>query len=161
MVRSRIQIKKIENIAARQVTFSKRRKGFIKKAQELSTLCDAEIALIVFSSSDKLYEFSTSRVTRVIQRYMRHTEKLPDDEQLDPYPVFLEDDCAVVSKEVEVKRQELRQLKGEDLEGLGFEELVKVERQIEKAFTRVRRMKVGKLASEFLPSLHNTVHDFW
>lgn len=61
MVRSRIQIKKIENISARQVTFAKRRKGLIKKAQELSTLCDAQIGLIVFSSSGRLYEYSTSR----------------------------------------------------------------------------------------------------
>lgn len=61
MVRSKIQIQKIENIAARQVTFSKRRKGLLKKAQELSTLCDAEIGLIIFSSSGKLHDFSTSR----------------------------------------------------------------------------------------------------
>jgi len=61
MVRSRIQIKKIENISARQVTFSKRRRGLFKKAQELSTLCDAQIGLIVFSSTGKLHTFSTSR----------------------------------------------------------------------------------------------------
>ncbi|KAL2937149.1 MADS-box protein AGL24 [Bienertia sinuspersici] len=61
MVRQRIQIKKIDNVTARQVTFSKRRRGLIKKAQELSTLCDAEIGLIVFSSTGKLSEYSSSR----------------------------------------------------------------------------------------------------
>ncbi|KNA07339.1 hypothetical protein SOVF_172860 [Spinacia oleracea] len=61
MVRQRIQIKKIDNVTARQVTFSKRRRGLIKKAHELSTLCDAEIGLIVFSSTGKLFEFSNSR----------------------------------------------------------------------------------------------------
>jgi len=61
MVRQRIQIKKIDNVTARQVTFSKRRRGLIKKAQELSTLCDAEIGLIVFSSTGKLFEYCSSR----------------------------------------------------------------------------------------------------
>ena len=58
---NRIKIEKIENMPARQVTFSKRRKGLFKKAGDLSVLCDAEVAVIVFSSNDKLYEFSSSR----------------------------------------------------------------------------------------------------
>ena len=62
MVRQRIEIKKIANVTARQVTFSKRRRGLFKKAQELTTLCDAEIALIVFSATGKLYEYSSSRL---------------------------------------------------------------------------------------------------
>ncbi|KAI9079255.1 hypothetical protein K1719_038740 [Acacia pycnantha] len=51
MTRKRIEIKKIDHITARQVTFSKRRRGLFKKAKELATLCDAEIGLIVFSST--------------------------------------------------------------------------------------------------------------
>ncbi|MBA0744330.1 hypothetical protein Gogos_006962, partial [Gossypium gossypioides] len=60
MVRRRTQMKRIENAASRQVTFSKRRNGLLKKAFELSVLCDAEVALIIFSPSGKLYEFSSS-----------------------------------------------------------------------------------------------------
>ncbi|RVW98893.1 MADS-box protein AGL24 [Vitis vinifera] len=62
MSRQKIQIKKIDNTAARQVTSSKRRRGLFKKAQELSTLCDAEIAHIVFSAAGKLFEYSSSRL---------------------------------------------------------------------------------------------------
>lgn len=61
MTRRKIQIKKIDSITARQVTFSKRRKGLFKKAQELATLCDADIALLVFSSTGKLFEYASSR----------------------------------------------------------------------------------------------------
>jgi hypothetical protein len=61
MTRRKIQIKKIDNTTARQVTFSKRRRGLFKKARELSTLCDAEIAVIVFSSTGKLFDYSSSR----------------------------------------------------------------------------------------------------
>ena len=61
MTRRRIQIKKVDNTTARQVTFSKRRRGLFKKAFELSTLCDAEIGLMVFSAAGKLFEYASSR----------------------------------------------------------------------------------------------------
>lgn len=61
MAREKIQIKKIDNATARQVTFSKRRRGLFKKAEELSVLCDADVALIIFSSTGKLFEYSNSR----------------------------------------------------------------------------------------------------
>ncbi|RWW50619.1 hypothetical protein BHE74_00043139 [Ensete ventricosum] len=61
MVRGKTEMRRIENAASRQVTFSKRRNGLLKKAYELSVLCDAEVAVIVFSPRGKLYEFSSSR----------------------------------------------------------------------------------------------------
>lgn len=59
MGRGKIEIKKIENVTTRQVTFSKRRVGLLKKARELAVLCDAEIAVIVFSSTGRLFEFAS------------------------------------------------------------------------------------------------------
>ena len=59
MGRGRVQLKRIENKINRQVTFSKRRSGLLKKAHEISVLCDAEVALIVFSTKGKLFEYST------------------------------------------------------------------------------------------------------
>ncbi|RRT48343.1 hypothetical protein B296_00050567, partial [Ensete ventricosum] len=61
MVRGKTQLKRIENATSRQVTFSKRRNGLLKKALELSVLCDAEIGLIIFSARGKLYDFASSR----------------------------------------------------------------------------------------------------
>ena len=67
MGRGKIEIKRIENNTNRQVTFCKRRNGLLKKAYELSVLCDAEVALIVFSTRGKLYEFSsTSRYKQTL-----------------------------------------------------------------------------------------------
>jgi len=63
MAREKIKIRKIDNTTARQVTFSKRRRGLFKKAEELSILCDAEVGLIIFSATGKLFEFSSSRYT--------------------------------------------------------------------------------------------------
>lgn len=63
MVRGITEMKRIENTTSRQVTFSKRRGGLLKKAFELSVLCDAEVSLIIFSQKGKLFEFSSSRYT--------------------------------------------------------------------------------------------------
>ncbi|KAL6135483.1 hypothetical protein ACLB2K_067711 [Fragaria x ananassa] len=59
MGRGKVQLKRIENKISRQVTFSKRRTGLIKKAHEISVLCDADVALIVFSTKGKLFEYAT------------------------------------------------------------------------------------------------------
>lgn len=61
MAREKIKIKRIDNASARQVTLLKRRRGLFKKAEELSVLCDADVALIIFSSTGKLFEYSSSR----------------------------------------------------------------------------------------------------
>ncbi|CAM6017342.1 unnamed protein product [Sphagnum balticum] len=56
----KIEIKKIKNPTSKQVTFSKRRGGLLKKAHELAVLCDAEVALIIFSRTRKMFEFTSS-----------------------------------------------------------------------------------------------------
>ena len=59
MARGKVQLKRIENPVHRQVTFCKRRMSLLKKANELSVLCDAEIGIIIFSTHGKLYELAT------------------------------------------------------------------------------------------------------
>ncbi|PHT48010.1 hypothetical protein CQW23_12218, partial [Capsicum baccatum] len=59
MGRGKVELRRTENKTNRQVTFSKRRGGLVKKAQEISVLCDAEVALIIFSHNAKLFEFSS------------------------------------------------------------------------------------------------------
>ncbi|KAF3441019.1 hypothetical protein FNV43_RR19305 [Rhamnella rubrinervis] len=78
MGRVKLQIKKIENNTNRQVTFSKRRNGLIKKAYELSILCDIDIALIMFSPSGRLSHFSGKRrIEDVLARYVN----MPDHDR--------------------------------------------------------------------------------
>jgi hypothetical protein len=59
MGRGKVELKKIENPTNRQVTFSKRRMGLFKKANELAILCDAQIGVIIFSGSGRMYEYSS------------------------------------------------------------------------------------------------------
>ena len=65
MGRGKIAIRRIDNSTSRQVTFSKRRNGLLKKAKELAILCDAEVGVIIFSSSGKLYEYSNPRFENI------------------------------------------------------------------------------------------------
>lgn len=62
MVRGKIVIRRIDNSTSRQVTFSKRRNGLMKKAKELAILCDAEVGLVIFSSTGRLYDFASTRL---------------------------------------------------------------------------------------------------
>ncbi|KAK7817038.1 agamous-like mads-box protein agl11 [Quercus suber] len=71
MGRGKIEIKRIENTTNRQVTFCKRRNGLLKKAYELSVLCEAEVALIVFSSRGRLYEYANNSTKSTIERYKK------------------------------------------------------------------------------------------
>ncbi|XP_042006062.1 MADS-box transcription factor ANR1-like [Salvia splendens] len=75
MGRGKIVIRRIDNSTSRQVTFSKRRSGLLKKAKELSILCDAEVGLIVFSSTEKLYDFASTSMKSVIERYAKLKEE--------------------------------------------------------------------------------------
>lgn len=60
MARGKVQMRRIENPVHRQVTFCKRRMGLLKKATELSVLCDADIGVMVFSPLGKIYELATN-----------------------------------------------------------------------------------------------------
>lgn len=147
MAREKIKIRKIDNITARQVTFSKRRRGIFKKAEELSVLCDADIALIIFSATGKLFDFSNSRMKDILSRYTRQTK---EEKQEEPFlELQLENsNLAKLSKEVADKSQELRKLKGEDLQGVDLEELLKLERLIEDSLSRVIDTKGKRIKHE-------------
>ncbi|KAI3989155.1 hypothetical protein MKX01_033191 [Papaver californicum] len=75
MGRGKIEIKRIENATNRQVTYSKRRSGILKKAKELTVLCDAEVSLIMFSSTGKMTEYLSPSLNgntkRVFDRYQQ------------------------------------------------------------------------------------------
>ncbi|KAI6178575.1 MADS-box domain-containing protein [Aphelenchoides besseyi] len=74
MGRKKIQITRIEDDRNRQVTFTKRKFGLMKKAYELSVLCDCEIALIIFNSSNKLFQYASTDMDRVLLKYTEYQE---------------------------------------------------------------------------------------
>ena len=59
MGRRKIDIVRIDNERHRQVTYTKRKSGLIKKATELAILCDAQVGIIVFGSNQKMSVYSS------------------------------------------------------------------------------------------------------
>lgn len=74
MGRKKIQITRIADERNRQVTFTKRKFGLMKKAYELSVLCDCEIALIVFNSTNKLFQYASTDMDKVLLKYTEYNE---------------------------------------------------------------------------------------
>ncbi|TNM90472.1 myocyte-specific enhancer factor 2A-like [Takifugu flavidus] len=74
MGRKKIQITRIVDERNRQVTFMKRKFGLMKKAYELSVLCDCEIALIIFNGSNKLFQYASTDMDKVLLKYTEYNE---------------------------------------------------------------------------------------
>ncbi len=73
----KIEIKRIENPTSKQVTFSNRHSGLLKKAHELVVLCDAEVALVIFSSTWKLFKFASSGMYTTRKKERKKEEDMP------------------------------------------------------------------------------------
>ncbi|KAL2666607.1 hypothetical protein AAZV13_01G019300 [Glycine max] len=148
MGRGKIVIERIDNSTSRQVTFSKRRKGLIKKAKELAILCDAQVGLVIFSSTGKLYEYASTSMKSIIERY--NTCKEEHHRQMNP-----ESEVKFWQREAEILRQQLqnlqenhRQLMGEQLYGLSVRNLQDLENQLELNLQGVRMKKEQILKDE-------------
>ncbi|MCL7046541.1 hypothetical protein MKW94_024784 [Papaver nudicaule] len=148
MAREKIQIKKIDNTTARQVTFSKRRRGLFKKAEELSVLCDAEVALIIFSATGKLFEYSSSSMKEILERHNLHSKNLQKMAQPSLELQLENSSYARLSKEVVEKSRQLRQMRGEELRGLNIEDLQQLEKSLEAGLSRVLETKGSQLMEE-------------
>uniref|UniRef100_A0A5B7BP00 Uncharacterized protein n=2 Tax=Davidia involucrata TaxID=16924 RepID=A0A5B7BP00_DAVIN len=141
MGRGKIEIKKIENANSRQVTFSKRRAGLLKKAKELSILCDADVGVIIFSNTGKLYEFASSRMEQILARYNKgpDSSELPSVEHVAEHESQPEVDA--LRAEVAKLQRGYRRMMGKELEGLSFKELQHLEQQLNEGILSVKDRK--------------------
>lgn len=155
MGRGRVQLKRIENKISRQVTFSKRRTGLLKKAHEISVLCDADVALIVFSTKGKLFEYSThSSMETILERYERYSyaEKLLTAPETETQASWTLESSKLKAK-IEVLEKNIRHYVGEELDELNLRELQNVEQQLETALKRLRTKK-NQVMHESISELH-------
>lgn len=74
MGRKKIDIKRITDARRRQVTFSRRKFGLMKKAYELSVLCNCDIGLIMFTPNQKLFLYSSTGMDELLLKYTQFTE---------------------------------------------------------------------------------------
>ncbi|XP_059629789.1 MADS-box protein defh21-like [Cornus florida] len=153
MGRGKIDIKRIENSTSRQVTFSKRRGGLLKKTHELSVLCDAQIGLIIFSTKGKLFEYCTHPLSmgEIIERYLRVTEtRIPERDSREE--IFKE--MTKMRKETHHLELSLQCYKG-DLSSVRYNDLDELERQLEQSLNKVQARKF-QLLQQQLDNLQRT-----
>ncbi|XP_051121589.1 MADS-box protein AGL42-like [Andrographis paniculata] len=143
MVRGKVEMKRIENATSRQVTFSKRRNGVLKKAYELSVLCDAQVALIIFSQKGRLYEFSSSNMQRIIQRYMEYTKEERTASNIDDVVRMqhLKKETAFMARQIELLENSQRKLLGHNLGPCSMEELHEIENCLERSLKNITTRK--------------------
>ncbi|KAL8151457.1 hypothetical protein V2J09_021265 [Rumex salicifolius] len=154
MGRGKIDIKRIENTTKRQVTFSKRRNGLLKKTHELSVLCDAQIGLILFSSTGKLFQFSSfpSTMEQIMERYqnvrgVRIPQHNDQEEKLEEV-----DEMRQLVNEAEMSVQRLL---GDDrhLPFRTLDDLYHHEQLLESSVEKIRARK-NQLLQQQLDNLH-------
>ncbi|XP_078155048.1 MADS-box transcription factor 14-like [Carex rostrata] len=155
MGRGPVQLRRIENKINRQVTFSKRRSGLLKKANEISILCDADVALIIFSAKGKLFEYSTNdRMEQILEKFQQYSlaEKAvsePDSVSQDS----LSNSCAIIKSKIEALQKRQRHLMGEELESLTMKELQYLEQQLEASLKQIRNRK-NQVYNDCIAELH-------
>ncbi|KAJ1261007.1 hypothetical protein BS78_10G275200 [Paspalum vaginatum] len=146
MGRGKIEIKRIENATNRQVTYSKRRTGIMKKARELTVLCDAQVAIIMFSSTGKYHEFCSpgTDIKTIFDRYQQAIGTSLWNEQYENMQRTLSH-LKDINRNL---RTEIRQRMGEDLDSLEFDELRGLEQNVDAALKEVRQRKYHVITTQ-------------
>nr|QDF82833.1 SEEDSTICK-like protein [Eschscholzia californica] len=149
MGRGKIEIKRIENTTNRQVTFCKRRNGLLKKAYELSILCDAEVALIVFSSRGRLYEYANSSIKSTIERYKKTCAGNSNTNSIiETNAHYYQQEATKLRQQIQILQNSNRHLMGDSIESLSVKELKQLENRLERGLTRIRSKKHEMLLAE-------------
>ncbi|XP_071725179.1 agamous-like MADS-box protein AGL11 [Rutidosis leptorrhynchoides] len=150
MGRGKIEIKRIENTTNRQVTFCKRRNGLLKKAYELSVLCDAEVALIVFSNRGRLYEYSNNNSIRsTIERYKKAcSDSTTTSSVTEINAQYYQQESAKLRQQIRMLQNTNMHLMGDSLSNLTVKELKQLENRLERGISRIRSKKHEMLLAE-------------
>ncbi|CAF2130346.1 unnamed protein product [Brassica rapa] len=147
--RGKIEIKRIENTTNRQVTFCKRRNGLLKKAYELSVLCDAEVTLIVFSSRGRLYEYSNNSVKGTIERYKKAiSDNTNTGTVAEINGQYYQQESAKLRQQIISIQNSNRQLMGETIGSMSPKELRNLEGRLDRSINRIRSKKNELLFAE-------------
>nr|ADC79701.1 PISTILLATA-like protein [Pachysandra terminalis] len=142
MGRGKIDIKRIENPTNRQVTFSKRKNGILKKAKEITVLCDAKVALLIISSSGKIIDYcspNTNLIDMLAQFQSSSGKRLWDAKH-----EYLNSEIERIRKENDTMQIKLRHPKGEDILNLSYKDCMCIEEALEDGLEKVRSKRIEK-----------------
>eukprot|EP00124_Ichthyophonus_hoferi_P003451 Ihof_evm4s299 gene=Ihof_evmTU4s299 len=148
MGRKKIQIQSIADERNKQVTFTKRKAGLMKKAYELSVLCDCEVALIVFNSSNKLYQYSSTDIDRILLKYTEYNE---------PHEAKTNDDML---KQIAIKREEDEHQSQQQDQNTDFRDRLRVDDDSFPVLTPRSEEKQRRINQEFDDMMRNTTQPY-
>ncbi|XP_044493304.1 agamous-like MADS-box protein MADS4 isoform X1 [Mangifera indica] len=157
MGRGRVELKRIENKINRQVTFAKRRNGLLKKAYELSVLCDAEVALIIFSTRGKLYEFCSSpSMLKTLERYQKCNYGAPEPNvsTREALEISSQQEYLKLKARYEALQRSQRNLLGEELGPLSSKELESLEKQLDMSLKQIRSTRTQYMLDQLMELQH-------
>ncbi|KAL4388031.1 hypothetical protein GQ457_09G021790 [Hibiscus cannabinus] len=100
--RQKIEMKIVEKLDNRLITFSKRRSGIYKKISEISTLCGTDILFICFSPTGKPFSFGHPSIESITNRFLNHN-----------IPPLFGNNCAPVEAQQMVRINKIIQLYNE------------------------------------------------
>ncbi|XP_044474635.1 agamous-like MADS-box protein AGL12 [Mangifera indica] len=146
MARGKVQMRRIENPMHRQVTFCKRRAGLLKKAKELSLLCDAEIGVLIFSANGKIYEMATKGTMQgLIERYMNANPVAQTEQAV---PQGANEEINMLKQEIEVLKKGLSYMFGGGAVKMTLNELLMLEKHLEIWIYQIRSAKMDTMFQE-------------
>ncbi|XP_074273241.1 agamous-like MADS-box protein AGL12 [Silene latifolia] len=152
MARGKVQLKRIENPVHRQVTFCKRRTGLLKKAKELSVLCDADVGVFIMSAQGKLYELSTKgTMQELIERYMKCTKtfQASDSEStVEKQVLECKDEVNMMAQEIKLLEKGLWSILGGGEGAMTLDELHSLEKHLESWIYQIRATKMNIMYQE-------------
>ncbi|KAM0903883.1 hypothetical protein ACQ4PT_018378 [Festuca glaucescens] len=150
MPRGKVQMRRIENPVHRQVTFCKRRMGLLKKAKELSVLCDADVGVMVFSPHGKIYELATNgNMQGLIERYKGNNTEAQGESSKQNNPQVIQQEVLLLRQEIDLLQNGLRYMYGaKDMDHMNLHELQALEINLEIWVHNIRSTKMQIIAGE-------------
>ncbi|KAH0923067.1 hypothetical protein HID58_023085 [Brassica napus] len=142
LLKRKVEIKRIENKSSRQVTFCKRRNGLIEKARQLSVLCGSSVAVLIVSSTGKVYSSSSGdSMAKILKHYeVQHADKLKTldlTEKTQNY-VSLNELLETVQRKIEAA----------NVDNISVQSLIFLEEQFKTALSLTRARKEKLLRDE-------------
>ncbi|XP_057854180.2 MADS-box transcription factor 23 isoform X5 [Cryptomeria japonica] len=140
MGRGKVVIRRIDNSSSRQVTFSKRRSGLMKKAKELAILCDAQVGLIIFSSTGKLHEYASTSMKSIMTRYENIEDKNMEHFNYQDKNRW-QREAVIMKRHFENLQDYSSSFNGEELSRLKVKDLQQLEQQLQTSLSQIRDKK--------------------
>ncbi|XP_065872624.1 agamous-like MADS-box protein AGL29 [Euphorbia lathyris] len=161
MGRRKIEMEMVKDSSTRQVTFSKRRTGLFKKANELAILCGAQIAIVAFSPGGKPFSFGSPSVHSVAKSFLNQKKKVSSSSSSAAKLKKLNNRLLELQRQIKTEKKKAQVLEKAmkannilkswiSLDGMSLDELLKMKRAMEDLREKVTARAVEIEASSSL-----------